>query len=63
MLRNVEIADSECEVDRVDVLERGRQRGKMGDEEDGRYRTDERASSRGAQRGCSRSAALRLPSR
>jgi hypothetical protein len=63
MLSNLEVADAEREIDRVDVFERWGKRDEVRQEDDGCDRSGERPGGRGAQRGFSRSAALRLPSR
>lgn len=63
MLRNLEVADAEGEIDRVDVFERGRKRDEVRQEDDGCDRSGERPGGGGVQTGFSRSAALRLPSR
>jgi hypothetical protein len=63
MARDVEVADAEREVDRIDVVERARQRREMRDEEDRREQPDDVAGGVGDQTGRSRSASLRLPRR
>ena len=65
MTRDVEVADAEHEIERVDVVGGGGQRGEMGEQEDGgdRRQDSPRSAVGGHSIGRRRSASLRLPRR